>query len=109
MFAKFVNDLEKSGAFSSEDEVSDFMSSEEFDNYATKFNVDIDYADYDPTPLILAPKQQMEPQDMIPGRAPQDYISADIPHRVSDLMEKLKKTGKLKKSELTEIIKKYKK
>ena len=45
MFAKFVNDLEKSGAFSSEDEVSDFMSSEEFDNYATKFNVDIDYAD----------------------------------------------------------------
>ena len=51
MFAKFVNDLEKSGAFNSEDEVSDFMSSEEFDNYATKFNVDIDYADYDPTPL----------------------------------------------------------
>ena len=109
MFAKFVNDLEKSGAFSSDDEVSDFMSSEEFDNYATKFNVDIDYADYDPTPLSLTPKQQMEPQDMIPGRAPKDFVSADIPHRVSDLMEKLKKTGKLKKSELTEIIKKYKK
>ena len=109
MFAKFVNDLEKSGAFNSEDEVSDFMSSEEFDNYATKFNVDIDYADYDPTPLSLTPKQQMEPQDMIPGRAPQDYISADIPHRMTDLFEKLKKTGKLKKSELKEIIKKYNK
>ena len=109
MFAKFVSDLERSGAFSNDDEVSDFMSSEEFDTYANKFNVEIDYADYDPTPLSLAPKQQMEPQDMIPGRAPQDYMGADVPHRMSDLFEKLKKTGKLKKSELTEIIKKYKK
>ena len=109
MFAKFVNDLEKSGAFSSDDEVSDFMSSEEFDSYANKFNVDIDYADYDPTPLSLAPKQQIEPQDMIPGRAPKDFVSADVPHRMTDLFEKLKKTGKLKKSELAEIIKKYKK
>jgi hypothetical protein len=107
MFAKFVSDLEKSGAFSSEDEVSDFMSSEEFDNYANKFNVEIDYADYDPTPLELAPKEPINPQDMIPGRAPKDFISADIPHRMTDLFEKLKKTGKLKKSELTEIIKKY--
>ena len=105
MFAKFVNDLEKSGAFNSEDEVSDFMSSEEFDNYANKFNVEIDYADYDPTPLTLAPKEPVSAQDMIPSRAPQDFISADLPHRVSDLMEKLKKTGKLTKSELKEIIK----
>lgn len=109
MFAKFVGDLEKSGAFNSEDEVSDFMSSEEFDNYANKFNVDIDYADYDPTPLELAPKEPINPQDMIPGRAPKDFVSADIPHRMTDLFEKLKKTGKLKKSELAEIIKKYKK
>jgi hypothetical protein len=108
MFAKFVNDLENSGAFSSEDEVSDFMSSEEFDTYANKFNVEIDYADYDPTPLELAPKEPINPQDMIPRRAPKDFISADLPHRVTDLMEKLKKTGRLKKSELTEIIKKYK-
>ena len=105
MFAKFVGDLEKSGAFNSEDEVSDFMSSEEFDNYANKFNVEIDYADYDPTPLTLAPKEPVSAQDMIPGRAPQDFISADLPHRVSDLMEKLKKTGKLKLSEIKEIIK----
>ena len=104
MFAKFVGDLEKSGAFNSEDEVSDFMSSEEFDNYANKFNVEIDYADYDPTPLTLAPKEPVSAQDMIPSRAPQDFISADLPHRVSDLMEKLKKTGKLTKSELKEII-----
>jgi hypothetical protein len=107
MFARFVGDLESSGAFSSEDEVSDFMSSEEFDTYANKFNVEIDYADYDPTPLELAPKEPINPQDMIPGRAPKDFINADIPHRMTDLFEKLKKTGKLKKSELTEIIKKY--
>ena len=107
MFARFVGDLESSGAFSGEDEVSDFMSSEEFDTYANKFNVEIDYADYDPTPLELAPKEPINPQDMIPGRAPKDFISADIPHRMTDLFEKLKKTGKLKKSELTEIIKKY--
>jgi hypothetical protein len=85
------------------------MSSEEFDTYANKFNVEIDYADYDPTPLELAPKEPINPQDMIPGRAPKDFISADIPHRVTDLIEKIKKTGKLKKSELKEIIKKYNK
>ena len=104
MFEKFVTDLQKSGAFNSEDEVSDFMSSEEFDSYANRFNVDIDYADYDPTPLTLAPKEPVNPQDMIPGRAPQDYVSADLPHRVTDLYEKLKKTGKLTKSELKEIL-----
>jgi hypothetical protein len=109
MFARFINDLEESGAFSSDDEVSDFMSSEEFDMYANKFGVEIDYADYDPTPLELAPKEPIDPQDMIPGRAPKDFISADLPHRVTDLREKLKKTGKLKKSELKEIIKKYNK
>lgn len=105
MFERFVNDLQKSGAFMDEDEVSDFMSSEEFDNYANKFNVDIEWAEYDATPLELAPKEPVSAQDMIPGRAPQDFISADMPHRVTDLMEKLKKTGKLKLSELKEIIK----
>ena len=109
MFAKFVGDLEKSGAFSSDDEVSDFMSSEEFDNYANKFNVDIDYADYDPTPLELTPEEPISPQDLIPGRAPQGFVDDNIPHRVTDLMEKLKKTGKLKKSELKEIIKNFNK
>jgi hypothetical protein len=104
MFARFVGDLETSGAFSSDEEVSDFMSSEEFDSYANKFNVEIDYADYDPTPLELAPEEPINPQDMIPGRAPQDYIDDTLPHRVTDLMEKLKKTGKLKKSELKEIL-----
>ena len=106
MFARFVGDLESSGAFSSEDEVSDFMSSEEFDNYANKFNVEINYADYNDM-LSIAPKKQMEPQDMIPSRAQGD-VNPNAPHRMSDLFEKMKKTGKLKKSELTEIIKKFK-
>ena len=103
MFAKFVNDLEKSGAFNNEDEVSDFMSSEEFDNYANKFNIDIDYADYDPTPLTIPTKEPINPQDLIPGRASGDY-NPDVPHRITDLFEKLKKTGKLTKSELKEIL-----
>jgi len=109
VFAKFIGDLEESGAFSSDDEVSDFMSSEEFDMYANKFGVEIDYADYDPTPLELADKEPINPQDMIPGRAPGDFNSDITPHRVTDLMEKLKRTGKLKKSELKEIIKKFNK
>jgi hypothetical protein len=104
MFERFINDLTKSGAFNSEDEVSDFMASEEFDSYANKFNVEIDWAEYDPTPLELAPKEPTNPQDSIPGRAPKDFVSADMPHRVSDLMEKLNKTGKLTKSELKEIL-----
>lgn len=104
MFARFVGDLEKTGYFGSEDEVSDFMSSEEFDNYANKFNVNIDYADYDPTPLELAPKEPINPQDMIPGRAQGDF-NPDMPHRVTDLFEKLSKTGKITKSQLKEIIK----
>ena len=40
----------------------------------------------------------------MPGRAPQDFIDDTLPHRMTDLMEKLKKTGKLKKSELKEIL-----
>jgi len=104
MFAKFVGDLEKTGYFGSEDEVSDFMSSEEFDNYANRFNVNIDYADYDPTPLELAPKEPINPQDMIPGRASGD-VNPDMPHRITDLFEILSKTGKITKSQLKEIIK----
>jgi hypothetical protein len=107
MFARFTNDLEKTGVFSSEDEVSDFMSSDNFYNYANKFNVDI-MEPVDNDMLSLAPKKQMEPQDMIPGRAQGD-VNFDAPHRMSDLFEKLNKTGKLKKSELKEIIKNYNK
>lgn len=105
-FARFVGDLEKSGAFSSEDEVSDFMSSDDFYKYANKFGVEIEEP-IDNDMLSLAPKKQMEPQDMIPGRAQGDF-NPDVPHRATDIYELMKK-GKMKKSELKEIIKKYNK
>jgi hypothetical protein len=103
LFAKLVRDLEKTGYFSSEDEVSDFMSSDAFDIYSTKFNVTID----EPSEinlLSLAPEKKLEPQDITPGRASGDD-NIDAPHRVTDLYE-LIKNGKIKKSQLKEIIKK---
>jgi hypothetical protein len=106
MFARFVSDLERSGAFSSDDEVSDFMSSDEFFTYANKFGVEIE----EPTNndmLSLAPKEPINPQDMIPGRAQGD-VNPDAPHRSTDIYELLK-TGKVKKSVLKEIIKNFKK
>jgi hypothetical protein len=102
-FSKFITDLGDTGYFSTEDELSDFMASEEFDTYANRFNVEIDYADYDPSQLEIPDEEEINPQDMIPGRAPSNN-NFDIPHRVTDLMEKLKRTGKLKKSELKEIL-----
>ena len=106
MFSKFISDLSETGYFEDEDYISEFMAGEtspSFFDYADKFNIDIDYADYDPTQLELPDEEEINPQDMIPGRAPGD-TNPDMPHRVTDLMEKLKKTGKLKKSELKEIL-----
>jgi hypothetical protein len=109
-FERFVNDLQKSGAFMDEDEVSDFMSSDEFDNYANKFNVEIDYADYDSSPLNVAPEKPSSTLDSKPrqtrdtaarpGATPGATSYSDF-----DLYELLKK-GKIKKSQLKEIIKK---
>jgi len=102
IFARLVKDLEKTGYFSTDDEVSDFMSGDDFDIYATKFNITID----EPTDndmLSLAPEKKPQPQDMIPGRAQGDF-NPDVPHRATDIYE-LVKTGKIKKSQLKEIIK----
>jgi len=106
MFARFVNDLEKTGAFMDEDSISDFMSSDDFYKYANKFGVEIEEP-IDNDMLSIAPKKQMEPQDMIPGRAQGD-VNFDAPHRATDIYELMKK-GKMKKSELKEIIKKFSK
>lgn len=107
MFAKFIEDLTETGYFEDEDHVSEFMGGEttpSFFDYADKFNIDIDYADYDPTQLELSDEDdEFDSQDITPGRAPGN-MNMDIPHRVTDLMEKLKKTGKLTKSELKEIL-----
>jgi hypothetical protein len=102
IFTRLVKDLEKTGYFSTDDEVSDFMSGDDFDTYAIKFNVTID----EPTDndmLSLAPEKKPQPQDMIPGRAQGDF-NPDVPHRATDIYE-LVKTGKIKKSQLKEIIK----
>lgn len=106
-FSKFITDLGETGYFSTEDELSDFMGSEEFDTYANKFGVEIDYADYDPSQLEIPDEIKINPQDRIPGRAPKDFgVGDDIPGRYTGIAEKLKKTGKLTSTELKEIIKK---
>jgi hypothetical protein len=107
MFAKFIDDLTSTGYFEDEDHVSEFMSGEtspSFFDYSDKFNIDIDYADYDPSQLELGDiDDETDITDLTPGRASGD-TNPDVPHRVTDLMEKLKKTGKLTKSELKEIL-----
>jgi hypothetical protein len=82
------------------------MSSDNFYTYANKFGVEIEDA-IDNDMLSIAPKKQMEPQDMIPGRAQGD-VNPDAPNRSTDIYELMKK-GKMKKSELKEIIKKFSK
>ena len=110
-FARFVGDLEKTGAFSDEDAVSDFMSSNEFERYADKFNVSLEEPGYSPKKINLAPEKPSNPSDSIPkqtrdmaarpGATPGATSYSDF-----DLYELLKKTGKLTVTQLKEIIKK---
>jgi hypothetical protein len=113
-FERFVKDLEKSGYFSDDDEVSDFMSSNEFERYADKFNVSLEEPGYSPEKLKLAPEKpsstvdskprQARDMSARPGATPGATSYTDF-----DLQELLKK-GKVKKSILKEIIKReYKK
>ena len=113
-FERFVKDLEKSGYFSDDDEVSDFMSSNEFERYADKFNVSLEEPGYSPEKLKLAPEKpsstldskprQAKDMSARPGAAPGATSLTDF-----DLQELLKK-GKVKTSVLKEIIKReYKK
>ena len=113
-FERFVKDLEKSGYFSDDDEVSDFMSSNEFERYADKFNVSLEEPGYSPEKLKLAPEKpsstvdskprQSRDMSARPGATPGATSLTDF-----DLQELLKK-GKVKTSVLKEIIKReYKK
>jgi hypothetical protein len=100
---------EKSGYFSDEDEVSDFMSSEEFDRYADNFNVSLEEPGYSPEKIKIAPEKPSSTVDdkprqtrdiaARPGATPGATSYSDF-----DLYELLKK-GKVKKSVLKEIIK----
>jgi len=113
-FERFIKDLEKSGYFSDEDEVSDFMSSNEFERYTDKFNVSLEEPGYSPEKLKLAPEKpsstvdskprQTRDMSTKPGATPGATSLTDF-----DLQELLKK-GKVKTSVLKEIIKReYKK
>jgi hypothetical protein len=112
LFAKLVKDLEKTGYFSNDDEVSDFMSSDDFDTYATKFNITINEPT-DNNMLSIAPEKPHSPGDSIPKRtqdmSPKPGGSKGTSSYSDDELGEMLKTGKIKKSALKEIIKKYNK
>ena len=111
-FANLVNDLENTRLFKgSEDALSDFMSSKIFDKLAQSYNIKFEEPGYSPKKINLAPEKPSNPSDSIPkqtrdmaarpGATPGATSYSDF-----DLMEKLKRTGKLTTTQLKEIIKK---
>lgn len=110
-FANLVNDLENTRLFKGEDALSDFMSSEIFDKLAQIYDIKFEEPGYSPRKISLAPEKPSNPSDSIPKQT-RDMASRPgaTPGATSysdfDLMEKLKKTGKLTKKQLKEIIKK---
>ena len=110
-FANLVNDLENTRLFKGEDTLSDFMSSEIFDKLAQIYDIKFEEPGYSPRKISLAPEKPSNPSDSIPKQT-RDMASRPgaTPGATSysdfDLMEKLKKTGKLTMIQLKEIIKK---
>ena len=110
-FANLVNDLENTRLFKGEDALSDFMSSEIFDKLAQIYDIKFEEPGYSPRKISLAPEKPSNPSDSIPKQT-RDMASRPgaTPGATSysdfDLMEKLKKTGKLTVTQLKEIIKK---
>ena len=112
-FERFVKDLEKSGYFSDDDEVSDFMKSDDFYNYANPFGVEIKYP-IDNDMLSVAPEKPSNPSDSIPRQArdmsARPGATPGATSYTDDDLQELLKKGKVKKSVLREIIKReYKK
>lgn len=110
-FANLINDLENTRLFKGEDALSDFMSSKIFDKLAQSYNIKFEEPGYDPRKITLAPEKPSNPSDLIPKQARDTSIRPGAtPGATSysdfDLMEKLKKTGKLTVTQLKEIIKK---
>ena len=110
-FANLVNDLENTRLFKGEDALSDFMSSEIFDKLAQIYDIKFEEPGYSPRKISLAPEKPSNPSDSIPKQT-RDMASRPgaTPGATSysdfDLMEKLKKTGRLTMTQLKEIIKK---
>jgi hypothetical protein len=112
-FERFVKDLEKSGYFLDDDEVSDFMKSDDFYNYANPFGVEIKYP-IDNDMLSVAPEKPSNPSDSIPRQDKDTSVRPGATPGANSLtdfdLQELLKKGKVKTSVLKEIIKReYKK
>ena len=110
-FANLINDLENTRLFKgSEDTLSDFMSSKIFDKLAQSYNIKFEEPGYSPRKISLAPEKPSSPSDLIPKQARDTSVrpgaTSGTEMDVLDLYELLKKTGKLTKKQLKEIIKK---
>ena len=111
-YANFIDDLENTRLFKkSEDALSDFTESEIFNKLAQSYNIKFEEPGYSPKKIDLAPEKPNNPSDSTPkqtrdiaarpGATPGATSYSDF-----DLYELLKKTGKLTKTQLKEIIKK---
>ena len=111
-YSSFIDDLENTRLFKgSEDALSDFTESEIFNKLAQSYNIKFEEPGYSPKKINLAPEKPSNPSDSIPkqtrdmaakpGATPGATSYSDF-----DLMEKLKRTGKLTTTQLKEIIKK---
>jgi hypothetical protein len=113
-FANFIDDLENTRLFKgSEDALSNFTSSKIFKELTNEKNYNIKFEKLkdDSRKLKLAPEKPSNPSDSKPkqtrdmsarpGATPGATSYSDF-----DLMEKLKRTGKLTVTQLKEIIKK---
>ena len=109
-YANFIGDLENTRLFKGEDALSDFTSSEIFDKLAQSYNIKFEEPGYDPRKITLAPEKPSNPSDLIPKQARDTSVrpgaTSGTEMDVLDLYELLKKTGKLTKKQLKEIIKK---
>ena len=109
-FANLVNDLENTRLFKGEDALSDFISSKFFNELAEKYNITLEDPIDDSRKISLAPEKPSTPADSTPKRAGDTSVrpgaSSGTEMDVLDLYELLKKTGRLTKKQLKEIIKK---
>ena len=109
-YSNFIDDLENTRLFKGEDSLSDFTQSDIFDKLAQSYNILFTEPGYDPRKIELAPEKPSSPSDFIPKQSRDISVrpgaSLGTEMDVLDIYELLKKTGKLTKKQLKEIIKK---